>query len=190
MTIILLLLIFTILGFLFAQSTWGDLLTDWLKTLPGKLGTESSEDSTTSSIKQGQPVDSKSLTKWVSSSMDIPDDFRIWYLSLDNAEIDQFESALQSHASSTGLNISNLVSGGLEQQTDLRKVYVEAVSVYSQAFRKAREAIEQEVESMQKDPSAGGEDAKTTVEGKAVAEKRESRRRRSPKLQNEAAGAA
>lgn len=175
MSLILLFLVFAAIGYLFAFSNLGDRMekagngvVDQMKASVRRTQTAPSEELSASSAPVGE---------WVKRSSAVPDDLRGWYLGLPGAESQRFEKAIAAHAQETGLKFSLLFNGELDRQPERRKVYVEAVSVYSQAYRKAREALEtdEELAGEGQEPS---DDGTPTVEGKVVAEKSVSRRRR------------
>jgi hypothetical protein len=140
MSLILLFLIFAAIGYLFAFSNLGDRfeeagsgVVDQVKESVRRTQTAPPDESAVSPAPVGE---------WVKRSSAVPDEFRGWYLSLPAQETKRFEKAVAAHAQETGLKFSLLFNGDLDRQPERRKVYVEAVSVYSQAYRKAREALE------------------------------------------------
>jgi hypothetical protein len=174
MTLILLLFFAAILGYVISQTALGDRVEDvageaasqarsYVDLAEDKLGVG----------KRGQV----SLDQWVTRTRDLPDDFRGWYLDLTEPEAQRFERALHAHGRATGMHTSMLINGELDSRPELCKIYVEAVSVYSQAYRKAREALKKEEEGPVEEDQASPENS-PRVDGKVVAEKRVSRRKR------------
>ncbi len=177
MSFFLLFIIFAAIGYLFATTKLGDQIEQKSSEVVAQV---KSTFRRTEPAPQGAPTDlAAPVGEWVKKSSAVPDDFRGWYLSLTAAEAQRFEKALASHGQETGLKFSLLLSGNLDRQPERRKVYVEAVSVYSQAYRKAREALEADAELAGESDEPVDEGA-PTVEGKIVAEKSVSRRRRDP----------
>ncbi len=73
----------------------------------------------------------------------LPDDFKKWLAGLTEGEAQDFSQALGEYADSLGFSLSQLVAGGLDHDPRMRQVFVEAVVVYSPAYRKVRKAQEQ-----------------------------------------------
>jgi hypothetical protein len=72
-----------------------------------------------------------------------PQDFKTWLSSLSEAEAQAFRHSLDEYANSLGFNLTQLVEGGLDQDPRMRQVFVEAIVVYSPAYRRARQAQQQ-----------------------------------------------
>lgn len=173
MSLILLLLGAVFLGFVISQTVLGDRVEDvageaasqarsYVELAEDRLGVR----------KRGQT----SLDHWVTATRDLPEEFRSWYLDLSEPEAQRFERALNTHGQSTDMHLSLLFNGELDTRPQLCKVYVEAVSVYSQAYRKAREAMKKEEEDAEEEKALP--ENSPTVDGKVVAEKSVSRRKR------------
>ncbi len=73
----------------------------------------------------------------------LPEDFRKWLNGLSNYEAQEFTQALDLYANSLGFKLDQLVQGGLDHDPVMRQVFVEAIVVYSPAYRKARQAQQQ-----------------------------------------------
>lgn len=172
MTVFVLLLVFFLLGYLLAFTPLGERIFSVAEEMIDQLrGSSPSPESAA--------TDRPAYRDWLLTDTAVPDDLRLWYVGLDQSQAQRFERALHAHSQNTGLQLLKLTTGELDQRASLRNIYVEAVSIYSQAYRKAREAIAAENEAGQpvggtSDPEARSE---PRVEGKAVAEKRASRRR-------------
>jgi hypothetical protein len=102
----------------------------------------------------------------------LPDDVKTWLAGLTPKEADEFTKSLDSYSSGLGYDLDKLVKGELDSQPAQIQVFTEAVVVYSQAYRKAREA-RQEAEQV----TALEDDQPPAVDGKTPAEKTVSRRR-------------
>jgi hypothetical protein len=178
MTILLLLIIFLLCGFLLAMTGLGDQIVSLADELTDQVrGFRQPE-----TVQSYQPADSDLpvYREWLVTALEVPDDLRIWYLNLDDRQAQGFENALHDHGLNTGLQLASLVAGNLDGKPALRSIYVEAVAIYSQAYRKAREAIAVEKDSDQSAAETTEPEPDSRVEGKVVAEKRTSRRRINP----------
>jgi hypothetical protein len=72
-----------------------------------------------------------------------PQDFKTWLSGLSDAEAQVFRRSLDEYADSLGFDLTQLVEGGLDQDPIMRQVFVEAIVVYSPAYRRARQAQQQ-----------------------------------------------
>jgi hypothetical protein len=79
---------------------------------------------------------------WVEGpgSSQLPAEFTIWFSSLTPDEQNKFTYALDGYLGGLGYDLKQLVDGSLDNKPALLQSYVEAVVVYSDAFRKAQEA--------------------------------------------------
>jgi hypothetical protein len=127
----------------------------------------------------GKKEDANRLVAWASGSgaAVLPEEFRLWLKSLSHQEADQFASALAEHSHSLGFELDELVSGGYDQKPAMMQVYVEAVAVYSNEYRKAKQA-QAEAKSAEEGHTVKVEEpGGSSSDDKAVAEKQPSRRR-------------
>jgi len=102
----------------------------------------------------------------------LPEDFKSWLAGLSDDEAKTFTKSLYDYGKSLDYDFDKLVTGSLDAQPARMQVYVEAVVVYSQAYRKAKLA--------QKEAEATKTEAATSnnsPEGKTTAEKSVSRRK-------------
>lgn len=98
------------------------------------------------------------------------DDFKSWLTGLSDRELNTFVKALGDFSRGLDYDLGGLVEGDLDHDPRMRQVFVEAISVYSQAYRKAREANT-------KNTTAQNEaNSKPQSENKPLAEKAPSRR--------------
>ena len=102
-------------------------------------------------------------------SKHFPADFKKWLKSLSDADAAQFTTALNDYSKGLGYNLAELVEGGLDDRPSLLNVFVEAIVIYSQEYRKARNAREEVDESEEEESKAADE--------KKPAQKRASRRK-------------
>jgi hypothetical protein len=119
------------------------------------------------------------LVAWASGSgaAVLPEEFCKWLKGLTPQEADQFSSALSEHSHSLGFELDELISGGYDKKPAMMQVFVEAVAVYSNEYRKAKQA-QAEAKSAEEGQTVKVEEPGTnSSDGKAVAEKQPSRRR-------------
>jgi hypothetical protein len=122
----------------------------------------------------GRGKDADTFQTWVNGpgASALPDEFKTWFTSLSEQDISEFTHALDGYLKGLGYQLTKLVDGSLEGQPALLQAYVEAVVVYSDAFRKAKEASQAD-EADQEDTS---EDTSSS-DGKKPAQKTTSRRK-------------
>ncbi len=84
-----------------------------------------------------------------------PNEFTDWLASISEPEAEAFSLKLADYAHGLGLNLSELMDDSLDRQPIMRQVFVEAIVVYSQAYRRAKQA-RQQVERNRNSASEGG----------------------------------
>lgn len=180
MSLLIMLLVVAGLGYMLARSTTGERLEDAAGQVVERTRALGDQASGQIQRRMGRmrPI---AMQAWVATAVDIPEDFKHWVSNLNKSDAESFSHALQSHTRTMGLDLMQLVNGELDHQPELRKVYVEAVSVYSQAYRKAREAQQ---DGKTKTASKEDGDPAPVVEEKTPAEKSVSRRRQNPESLN------
>lgn len=99
------------------------------------------------------------------------DSFKTWLAGLSEEEAKAFSKSLEGYASGLGFDLSKVEKGDLDKQPALMQVFVEAVVVYSGAYRKARQA-HQDVAATNAERSE-----QPVTEEKKAAEKSVSRRK-------------
>ena len=99
-------------------------------------------------------------------------EFVSWYTNLSDGEARSFLKSLSAHMKSLGFRLKELVDGSLDKDPVLRQVFVETIVVYSQEFRKVKQA-RQEVDTDESEDAASEKEA----EGKKKAKKSSSRRK-------------
>jgi len=72
-----------------------------------------------------------------------PDEFTVWLVRMPESEADTFSSKLSDYAQGLDFRLRDLMDGSLDRDPMLRQVFVEAIVVYSQAYRKAKKARQQ-----------------------------------------------
>jgi hypothetical protein len=151
MYLLTLLVLFILLGYLLAGSRFGQRL-------------DSATGRTTASSKRwlsrqgerwrslfGRKEQTDTFRLWalgVGAGL-FPQDFKTWLSSLSPAEARDFHLALDEYADSLGFSLPQLVDGGLDQDPIMRQVFVEAIVVYSPAYRRARQAQQQAAKKRQ-----------------------------------------
>ena len=174
MELLILLLIFAAFGFLLAESRFGrkvDQAASRVTTTTSSWASRA-EDRVRRLFRRPKPQ--KSFPAWATSGEGaglFPQDFKDWLASLDEQEGRSFTQALSDYSDGLGYSLSALVDGGLDQQPILRQVFVEAITVYSQAYRRARQVREAQVKETEAARQAEAE-AAPSMDGKKPAEKR------------------
>lgn len=139
-----------------APKRWSENLVHWWQARFGK-----------------HPPEDPFIT-WVrgQGSHNFPEDFITWLAGLSPHESQAFVQALQDYTGGLGFDLSSLADSSLQNKPALMQVYVEAVVIYSQAYRRAKESRQKADQ-----PEAEAQEAKKAKEGKKTAEKQASRRR-------------
>lgn len=106
-----------------------------------------------------------------------PEAFTEWLKGLSPEEAVRFTNSLSAYAEGLNYDLDDLVSGELENKPALMQVFVEAVVVYSNEYRKAQEA-QTETRKTDKEQTGKKKSAEAPPsDGKTVAEKQPSRRK-------------
>jgi hypothetical protein len=145
MYLLALLVLFTLIGYLLATSWFGDRVDDATgkvtassKRWTGRLGER------WRALFSRQPKADKFRLWALGPGADLfPQDFKLWLADLPDAEARDFRHSLDEYADSLGFNLTELVEGGLDHDPVMRQVFVEAIVVYSPAYRRARQAQQQ-----------------------------------------------
>jgi hypothetical protein len=145
MYLLALLVLFALIGYLLATSWFGDRVDDATdrvtassKRWTGRLGER------WRGLFHRQP-ESEAFRSWAlgPGSELFPQEFKTWLTGLSIDEARDFRHSLDEYADSLGFNLSKLIDGGLDQDPIMRQVFVEAIVVYSPAYRRARKAQQQ-----------------------------------------------
>ncbi len=112
----------------------------------------------------------------------LPDDFKTWLAGLSDQDARDFTQALDAYTSDLDYSLKNLVDGEYANKPALMSVFVEAIVVYSQEFRKAKE-VDEVV------PEAAEEDEEPEAEKAKPAARQSSRRRKQPPAETSEAAA-
>jgi len=139
-----------------APQRWGENLAGWWRNRFGK-----------------HPP-AEPFIAWVSNqgARYFPEDFNTWLAGLSPHESQAFTQALQDYTGGLGFDLSSLADNSLQNKPALMQVYVEAVVIYSQAYRRAKESRQKAEQN-----EADKQEVKKAKEGKKTAEKQASRRR-------------
>jgi hypothetical protein len=145
MDLIILVLVFAVLGYFLGVSRFGkqvDRAAGRLTLTTGKVA-DNLESRWKSLFKRPQPAEV--FRNWVAGAGTglFPDEFKAWLKGLSQQEAREFTTSLGEYGRSLGFSLQQLVDGGLDQEPILRQVFVEAVVVYSSAYRKAKTARQQ-----------------------------------------------
>jgi hypothetical protein len=160
MDLIILILIFAVLGYFVGVSRFGkqvDRATDQFTLSTGKMA-GNLESRWKSLFKRTES--SEVFRQWVAESGAslFPEEFKTWLKDLSAQEAREFTAALGDYSKSLGFKLTELVEGGLDREPILRQVFVEAIVVYSSAYRKAKTAHQQsEEKESKKAPQLEGE---------------------------------
>jgi len=176
MWLILLLVAAGVGGYFFARSRFSKPVEDTASKVGNTTVDVTKEYSgKASSWWQGQFGKGKSsdpLRAWAAGpgAPYLPEDFKSWLAGLSEDDAKAFTKSLYDYGKGLGYDMDKLVDGSLDSQPALMQVYVEALVVYSQAYRKAKQA-QKEAET------AKPVDAGNSSDGKTAAEKSASRRK-------------
>jgi len=145
MYLLALLVLFTLIGYLLATSWFGDRMDEAAgrvsassRRLTGRLG----ERWRMLFNRQAEPEEFRAWALGSGAEL-FPQDLKTWLASLSDAEARDFRRSLDEYADSLGFNLTVLMDGGLDQDPIMRQVFVEAIIVYSPAYRRARQAQQQ-----------------------------------------------
>jgi hypothetical protein len=148
---------------------WGESLSDWWQSRFGKYPPE--DTFITWARNQGAYY--------------FPGEFYDWLAGLSPQESHAFTQALQDYTGGLGFELDSLTDDSLKNKPALMQVYVEAVVIYSQAYRRAKESHQQADKAEAKNKEAGKD-----KDGMKNAEKQASRRRSGVPEMSEAVPAA
>ena len=165
MYLLTLLVLFILLGYLLASSRLGERLDNATSrtTASSKRWLSQLGDRWRSLFKRTEQEDAFRSWALGSGAGLFPQDFKTWLSSLSGAEARDFHYSLDEYADSLGFNLAQLIEGGLDRDPIMRQVFVEAIVVYSPAYRRARQAQQQ---AAKKRDSA--KKAEPQVEGQAA----------------------
>jgi hypothetical protein len=178
MWFILLLVAAGVGGYFFARSRFSKPVEDTASKV-GNVTVEATKDYTgkanswwQNQFGKGKATDP--LRAWAAGAgaSQLPEDFKSWLAGLSDEEARAFTISLYVYGKGLGYDLDKLVNGSLDSQPALMQVYVEAVVIYSQAYRKAKQA-QKEAETTKAEAGS----ANNSSDGKTAAEKSPSRRK-------------
>jgi hypothetical protein len=180
MALIILVIAAVVIGYFLARSRYSDTIDE----TAGKVSTTSRSWADSA----GGWVNTRVLRRktaepfreWAAGpgAEQLPDDFKQWLESLSDKEATEFIQALDKHSASLGYSLTDLVEGGYDGKPALMQVFVEAIVIYSQEYRKAREVQQAEAEKEEDGEASADEEATSSNNEKKPAEKSTSRRKR------------
>jgi hypothetical protein len=106
-----------------------------------------------------------------------PEDFKSWLGSLTLDEADQFTRALVTYTQSLGYRLEDYESGKMDSKPTQMQIFVEAVVIYSNEYRKAHQAQLEAKKAEETSKADAKSPDSSPTDGKAVAEKQPSRRK-------------
>lgn len=174
MELLLFIAIAGLIGYFFARSRYSKHVDDAAESVSTTSREYAGKTSSWWQRNFGGGRQAEPFEAWVAGSGDtlLPDEFKSWFAGLSEVERKDFTHALDGYLKGLGYDLDQLLDDSLANQPALLQSYVEAVVVYSDAFRKAQEAS-QEGES---EPDTE-DDQSPSTDGKKPAEKTTSRRR-------------
>jgi len=145
MELILILLAVGLIGFLLARSQYSknvDKATDQVVSTSKDLA-DKTEDLWRKQFAKGKYADG--LRSWAAGpgADELPADFKSWLAGLSDKEAQAFTKELFNYLSGLGYDLPKLISGEIVMAPPQRQVFVETIVVYSQAYRKAKDAHKQ-----------------------------------------------
>jgi hypothetical protein len=177
MQLILLILLGGIAGYFIARSKFSQKIDSTTEEVTKKTKELTSKATSWTLNVVPWKKSSNEIIDWVTKgdgSELFPEEFKTWLSGLSEEEAKDFTRSLKVYADSLDLDLSKLSTGELANKPALLQTYVEAVVVYSQAYRKAKEAQEEDevVTGEVIDPKKDEKDS-----NKKTAEKQPSRRK-------------
>lgn len=87
----------------------------------------------------------------------LPEEFTTWWNELSKIQRHKFAYALGDFMRGLGYDLKKLDDGSLDNKPALLQIYVEAVVIYSNAYRKAKQAQKKAEDTKKKSPSNGNQ---------------------------------
>jgi len=184
MTLLIFIIIAVVIGYFFARSRYSQSISD----SAGKVASSSRSWSGRADDWWQSRVMKRSLVgpfkAWAAGAGAdlLPDDFKSWLAGLSDQDARDFTQALDSYSSDLGYSLKDLVEDEYANKPALMSVFVEAIVVYSQEFRKVKEVDEVP------DPEVEEEDKPEAEKAKPAA-RQSSRRRKGPAAETSEAAA-
>jgi hypothetical protein len=184
--LLLLLVAAIVVGYYLSRSKYSEHIDDATEKISSTSKSWTDKAGEWVQVRVGRGKDGDLFKEWATGpgAEYLPDDFKEWLSDLSDEETEGFTKALANYSKGLGYDLSVLEKGVYENNPALMQVYVEAVVVYSQEYRKARQAhLEaEEVAEQAEDES----EAKASTK---AAQKSTSRRKKEDVNTSEAAAA-
>ena len=166
MALIILVIVAAVIGYFLARSKYSDSIDE----TAGKVSTTSRSwaDSASGWVntrvlrrKSAEP-----FREWAAGpgAEQLPDDFKGWLEGLSDDEATEFIQSLDEYSASLGYSLTDLVEGSYDGKPAMMQVFVEAIVIYSQEYRKAREVQQAEAEKDEGDEDSASADEKKPAE--------------------------
>jgi hypothetical protein len=170
MALIILVIAAVVIGYFLARSKYSDSIDETTEKVSSTTRSWADSAGGWVNTKVLRRKSAQPFQEWAAGVGDeyLPDDFKEWLADLSDAEATDFIRALDEYASSLNYSLNVLVEGGYDGKPALMQVFVEAIVIYSQEYRKAREVqqaeVDKEEDSPADDKSAAGADEKKPAE--------------------------
>lgn len=179
MELLILLLIAGVMGYLLSGSRYSQKIDE----TTGKV-TDESEGALKSMGRWtrsffGRGKQANNFLSWATTNgaAHFPQEFNSWLKGLTPEEADQFTNSLMRYLQGLGYKVEDYTSGKMEYKPAQMQIFVEAVVIYSNEYRRAHEAqLEAKKAEESKKPETS-DNGSSSADGKAVAEKQPSRRK-------------
>lgn len=160
MQLILLLILFAVIGYLLAGSDFSERVDRASDRVSAASGSWRVRGVAWWRARFSSRVPEDEFRAWATGpgADTLPDEFGEWYVGLPEAGARDFVLSLADYADGLGYNLAKLVAGGMEHKPVMKQVFVEAIVVYSDAYRKAKEAHQQADEDEPQDEAAAGDE--------------------------------
>jgi hypothetical protein len=157
MYLIILLVIFMAVGYFLAKSAFSKKIDQSTHKVTSTTRALTDRTEQWWSGRFGRHRKSDAFRGWVNGKGEayLPEDFTVWFASLSSSQANRFVSALSDYTKDLGFELSELEDESLSNKPALMQVYVEAVVIYSNAYRKARKVKQETDKPSQKSSSNG-----------------------------------
>jgi hypothetical protein len=166
MDLFILILIFAVIGFILAnvRSGGGSAKNNGSAKKNARKWTPGTGDRWTETFGSRGLTDDFRAWVYGAGADALNEDFKKWFARLVDRDARSFVLALTDYTRSLGISLPKSVRGGLEHEPIMRQVFVEAIVVYSQAYRKAKQALkEAEAQAEKKAAPDGNEIEKSAA---------------------------
>jgi hypothetical protein len=173
MDLLLLFLVFGVIGYFLGVTHFGgnaDHTTEKLAVNSKRWMDRLDDDFKTAFTRRSFALDFRAYVTGKAAEL-FPSEFRDWIEDLSERELQDFIHALVDYSHGLDFSLTELVNGGLDNDPRMRQVFIEAIVVYSPAYRKAKQARQkaEPADEQEIQPAEGGN-------GKLPAEKAPGRR--------------